>query len=143
MTVASVRPPPRFLTDDEIIPFMSRHGAEYLYRIRVWRGKEATPIVLVTGERNPKTGEFMAPSLIRGKLANFVMGAILGFPESGMLYFDTRACPDGVEGGYSVKLTQVFFEFFGHSDRLRLFRPDDRITTWEFLETILDQKVEH
>lgn len=123
--------PKRFLVHDEIEVFPGSRGQDMKIRIRVWQGKDATPIVLVSqvnGNPHPRT--------IAIRVANWVNEAILRYPDTGFRYFEDG---DVLSVPY---LAQQLFEYFGNAHRLRLFKPETRTKDWAFLEHILGGPVE-
>ena len=75
------------------------------------------------------------PGANASKLANYINEALLGYPETGFLYFE-----DGDVMGVP-RLDQQLFEYFGNAYRLRLFRPETRPRNWAFLEHILGSAI--
>jgi hypothetical protein len=126
-------PPPlpkRSLFYDEIETFPQGKVCPR-FRIRIWAGKEATPIVLVTQTRNGPH-----PRSYATRIANYINEAVLRYPSCGFIFFE-----DGVVLGQPY-LTHVDFEYFGHSLRLKLYRPTIRPRDWEYLEHVLGGKIE-
>jgi hypothetical protein len=129
------KPPPRFLIHDEIETIPDRRGRLHEFRLRIWRGKDATPVVLVS----QLPGDSTRPNNLVTKLANYVYASLLRYPREGMLYFADEQPTEGFEG---LELCQNHFEFFGHASRSRLFNPEFQAKEWRFLESVLNQKVE-
>lgn len=127
------KPPPRFLTHDEIESIPSKRGALYQFRVRVWRGRDATPVVLVSQLPGGTQPHWMVI-----KLANYAQAVLAGYPQGGMLYFADEE--SHVAGRRD--LTQSYFEFYGTISRLKLYRPYVMAKEWTFLEYLLDQKIE-
>ena len=112
--------PKRFLVHDEIEEVADKHGNLHRFRVRIWRGENATPVVLVGAVDGG-----VHPWRMVNRLSNYVASAILGYPGPGMLYFEY--------GGDKI-LAQVYIEFFGPPERLRLFKPIDQRKMWEWFE---------
>jgi hypothetical protein len=118
--------PRRFLTDDIVEEF-----GKTRFRIRIWQGRDATPIVLVSqvpGGTHPRSHAT--------QVANWINGAMLSFPDAGFLYFE-----DGVSHGQRY-LAHLVFEYFGNEHRLRLFKPEPRPKDWSFFEHVIGSPVE-
>lgn len=126
--------PKRFLTHDEIesFPGIRKDSIKAIkVRIRVWQGKDATPIALVS--QAPRQEH---PRAIATQVANYINEAILHYPEAGYLYFE-----DAIVQGKPY-LVQQRFEYFGHDLRLRLYRPSTQPKDWDFLEFAVGSKIE-
>jgi hypothetical protein len=123
--------PKRFLIHDEVETFYGSRGQGISVRIRIWMGVNATPIVLI-GQVNGQPH----PRQIATRVANYIQESLLYYPENGFLYYEAGL-------GLSAGLSQQVFEYFGHGQRLRLFRPETRHKSPDFLEYVLGEKIEH
>src|SRR5271166_2230497 len=126
-------PPKRFLVHDELASFPDSRGDQVEVRIRVWMGKNATPIALVS-----QVGD-VHPRQIAIRVANYIQESILKFNGIGYLYFEWGKEPATMTGIYSKPefgLCQSFFEYFGHEQRLRMFRQSGQPKSLEHLQHI-------
>lgn len=129
----------RFLTHDEIVEFVGRLGVEMKFRIRIWRGKDATSVALVSPVAY-ENGRMSYPGALTIKTANYINQAMAGFPESTVLYFEYDS-PSREE--YKPTLSQIHFEYFGeHASRLMLYKPIWRATNKAYLEAMLGCKID-
>lgn len=121
--------PRRYLTDDEIVEVATKlvKGTPMPFRLRVWKGEGLIPVVLAS-PAVAESGLHLHPMEARVKLANYAMSALAGYPANGIMYFDY---------GDRADLHQVLFEYFGHKDRLRLFKPEARPKQWPALESLV------
>jgi hypothetical protein len=127
----SLSPPRRFLVDDDIMSFAS-YKRDHKVRMRAWFGKDAMPVVLVS-----QVDSDISPALNSTSIANQIFSHHLGYPDTGMLYFEDFAIPSG-----GRCLQQVYFEYVGCGLRRRLFKPIARVREWRYLEHIVGEKVE-
>ena len=125
----------RHLVTDEPVILFDKRDTEMSFRVRIWRGKDATPIVLASAMKSD-AGELCSPFLMSGKLANYILGPMLGHPESMMVYFEDQESSDGVR-----VLEQVCFEFYGNVHRLKMYRPTRTVKEWWRLESILCDRI--
>lgn len=144
------KPPTRFLTHDEIVTFpdggygvMKGHAVvERSVRLRVWQGKDATPVVLASeGQPNPQFGSGLR--YITSRIANYANDAILRHPAVGMLYFEADTIlPLRMNPVPAFELHAVHFEFYGHARRLKMYRPERHPMEWERFEHLMGGPVE-
>lgn len=127
----SLVPPKRHLVHDQIEEFPGSRGQDIRVRIRVWRGKDATPVVLVSQVKG-----HAHPRVLATRVANYIQEAILRYPDTGFFYFE-----DGEVMG-NPYLAQQLFEYFGNTHRLRLFKPEARPKDWAYLEHVLRGPIE-
>lgn len=130
------KPPARFLTDDLVEQFTDRRGNEFPIRLRVWRGKDATAIVLASHVADPPGCMWSPPSRITIVIANHANATIVGHAKFGMIYFE-----DEVDRFGARLLTECIFEYFGDSPRLKFFKPSRVPRPWSYLNTILGTAV--
>ena len=130
------KPPDRHLITDEVVTMPDRWGQEIPFRVRIWEGAHATPLVIVSQYVTPEV-MWSGPSMMTCKLANFITSAMLGHPSCGMLYFE-----DEVDAEGNWHLCQCYFEYYGNAHRLRLFRPTRQPKPWEYAEYIIGGPVE-
>ena len=127
----------RALTNDEVIAINDKGGVSRDFRVRIWRGFDATSIVVVTlPESQDLSIHYVNPSVMSSKIANHVNSQMLGFPPTGFLYFESDPC---------VGETFEFVEFtsFGScGDRARLFDPTRITFPWDRLEFILQTEIQ-
>jgi hypothetical protein len=128
----------RYLVHDLIEDFQSRKGDTHRFRIRVWLGIDATPVVIVSGVNS------VDPSWMSVTIANWVHSALLRYPASGVLYFEAyRPRPqDDTESSASLRLRQVHFEYVGHKHRARLIKPTTSPAIWSALEYVVGDSIE-
>jgi hypothetical protein len=119
--------PKRSLIHDEIERFPCGHR----FRVRVWAGVGATPLVLLSQQPNGPH-----PRASATEMANWVNVAILRYPAHGFIYFE-----DGVVL-QTPYLSRVDLSYFGHSLRLQLYKPEVRPVEWDYLESIIGGKIE-
>ncbi len=128
--------PKRFLVEDEISTFKG-----IAVRIRIWMGKEATTVALVSQIMGQ-----MPPRQIATLVANHVNESMLCFPEYGFLYFEDAYVQrqDPLNGHVYTEhcVFQQIFEYFGHGGRLHLFKPETRQKEWEYLERCVGGPIE-
>jgi hypothetical protein len=129
------RPPRRWLTHDEVERLAGGKGRHCDVRIRVWRGKDATPVVLAS-----QVPGGVPPHWMPNRIANYAFVSLLGFPGDGMLYFADAVAAGATDG--RRELTQSYFEFYGIMTRLKLFHPEVKPKEWDFLEAVLGQPIE-
>jgi hypothetical protein len=132
----TVKPLARHLITDEEVTVTDKFGTEVKLRVRIWQGRNATPVVLASPAVNDD-GERYSPYCVTCKLANYVLGAMLGHPTNMMLYFEDQVLGDG-----SNVLEQVYFEFYGQAHRLKMYKPERRTIEWEQLEHTLEGLIE-
>lgn len=132
-----ITPLVRHLTHDETVSVADRKGQCKNFRIRIWQGLDAVPMVLATiPQLQPQPLDVSAnPSSMSSKIANFVNTAMLGHPVHGLIYFEADPFPVGL---YS----QVYFEYFGTVHRLVMYKPDRVTNEWARLEAIIGEKIE-
>ncbi len=124
-------PEKRFLCHDEIEVFPGARAQDIKVRVRLWRGKYATPVALVSqvpGQCHPRQ--------IATRVANYINESLLQYPSCGFLYYE-----DGATLGEQL-LSQRIFEYFGHSHRLRLFKPETQPKAWDFMEFVVGEAIE-
>ena len=85
-------PPKRFPVHDELASFPDSRGDQVEVRIRVWMGKNATPIALVS-----QVGD-VHPRQITLRVANYIQESILKFNGIGYLYFEWGKAPATMTG---------------------------------------------
>jgi hypothetical protein len=73
---------PMYLVDDEEIRFPGGRDSSVV-RLRVWRKKGRTPVVVVS-----QIPDKMDPSRVVTKLADIAFGSYLGYPSSGMHFYE-------------------------------------------------------
>jgi hypothetical protein len=129
------KPPDRFLTDDEVLEFPVR-GNDTPFRIRIWRGRERPPFVVVSQVIQPE-GHWAGPSQVTLEIANHVDSVMLGTPLLGMMYLEDELDQDGVP-----TLTCYGFNLDWKGSRRWLHSPSRRVRPWDFVEHVLRQKVE-
>jgi hypothetical protein len=127
----SLSPPRRFLVDDDIVVFAS-YKRDHKVRMRIWRGKDAITVVLVS-----QVDGDISPALNSTSIANKVFSHHLGYPDNGMLYFEDFEIPSG-----GRCLQQVYFEYIGCGLRRQLFKPIARVREWGHIEYVVGEKVE-
>jgi len=123
--------PRRFLTHDEVESIPDRHGKLHRFRFRVWNARGMAPAVLISQVE----GETL-PERLLNKLINYANSALCRYPETGILVFISDLAP------CIRSLQQVYFETYGHSDRLRLFKPLLQMKDWEYIEFVVGEPVE-
>lgn len=115
----------RFLVHDEV------EGIDgYDYRIRVWRGREASPVVLVS-----ESEEFGITALNTNQAAWYITSAILRHCPEKMAYFEDEAITSQI-------LSLVNFDYAGCEHRRRPFNPHRYELPWERFEKILGMSVD-
>ena len=129
-----VMPPPRWLIHDEVEEFTSKNDNKYQFRVRVWLGQGATPVVLVNQVILPDGKLGIQPRLMTCRVANYCHSALVGFDTKGMLYFEARQ-------DTHPKIHQIFFEYFGFHHRTTLFKPEAQQREWLFLEHIIQSTI--
>lgn len=115
----------RFLVHDEVEGI---DGCDY--RIRVWRGVDVSPIVLV-GEVEPEC----VPSVRTTSTAWYVTSAILRHCPEKMAYFEDETITSQI-------LSLVNFDYAGCEQRRRPFNPHRHELPWERFEKILGMSVD-
>jgi hypothetical protein len=138
-------PPKRFLVHDELASFPDLRGDQVEVRIRVWMGKNATPIALVS-----QVGD-VHPRQINFRVANYIQESILKFNGIGYLYFEWGKAPATMTDICSkpeFELCQSFFEYYGHDQRPRMYKPSrqpkslEHLRSLEHLQHILGEKIQ-
>ena len=129
----------RHLVTDETVTLFSKMGDELCFRVRIWRGLDATSLVLVSPTADAEGFIGVSPDRLTVRMANYVLATMLGHPCHLMLYFEENIRP----GEPGTALEQVHFEYFGQAHRLKMFKPIRRPTEWDRLEYILQSPVEH
>lgn len=127
--------PKRSLVTDEIVELPSQIWLNTAYRMRAWRGMDATPIVLVSPTTNA-LGLYSKPHAMSTQLARYSLAAV-GYPQSSIIYFEAEYIPNSEQALYSVH-----FSFFGPATRLRLHNPTYNSYDWRTLETIVGEPIE-
>jgi hypothetical protein len=105
-------PTRRHLVFDEVEDFRCSDGRVASFRIRVWRAKDSTPLVLVRQTAGRRT-EFYPSE----RIANWVYQAVLRCHEWGMMYYEAYRAHDGWH------VAKVMFEYAGHAERLHYYSP--------------------
>jgi hypothetical protein len=132
-------PPKRFLVHDELASFPDTRGDQVEVRIRVWMGKNATPIALVS-----QIGQ-VHPRQIAVMVANHIQESLLKFRDIGYLYFEWGKAPATMTGICSkpeFELCQTVFQYYGHDQRLRMYKPCGQPKSLEHLRHILGEKIQ-
>ena len=71
------------------------------------------------------------------RLADLVLGSILGHPSCMIVYFEDQVIGDG-----SNVLEHVYFEHYSQAHRLKVFGPTRRTIEWARLEHFLEGRIE-
>lgn len=123
---------PMSLIHDEIEEFLAAKKGVVRARIRVWRAKEATPVVVIsqTGKRSP---EAAIPHI-----ANWVMSAILKHNPEGAVFFQISRSKALV----GPRVTMLCFDHVGCEHRLLLFAPIEVEKSLFYLERIVGTPVD-
>jgi hypothetical protein len=114
------------------------HGAKnaiggHAYRIRVWRAKEMSSVVLAS-----QVVGSTPPNWMTNQIAWYALSAILKHDEEGMTYFeDEKALASD-----NRILTIVHFDYFGHDLRRRPYKPSPSFCEWSTLETVVGEAVD-
>jgi hypothetical protein len=132
----NLKPPERHLVTDEVIELVDKFGTDMKFRVRIWRGSDATPVVLASPTPSDD-GETYSPYCMTTKIANFVLGAMLGHPCHLMLYYEVQVFSEG-----NQVLEQIHFEYYGHAHRLKMYKPSRETIEWGRLEHFLQGAVE-
>lgn len=129
--------PMRFLTNDETINLVDRLGDDRTFRVRIWQGADAVPIVLATMPSGvTATNPFANPSSMSSKIANFVNAAILRYPVLGFIYFEADSRDEG-------SCEHVLFSYFGAAAaRVAMYKPTRIEHKWSSLELIVGEEIE-
>lgn len=125
----------RFLVHDEIEEFPI-HGFMVPYRIRIWRGENLVPIIIVSHLVDACL--WPAPRTATARIANYINATMLGYSSPGMLnYFEDEWDYMAAEW----RLFQVAFERVGQHHRLRLTKPERSQRPWALIDNLLRQKI--
>lgn len=127
----------RFMTDDEVISVNDKYGESHDFRVRIWQGSSACPVVLATLPLGQDLDTaYMKPSAMSSKIANYVYAYMLGYPAIGIIYHEA-------DPGPGEKCESVYFETFGrNSHRVELYDPTRSEMRWDRLEWIVGGKIE-
>jgi hypothetical protein len=117
--------PKHFLVHDDVVDL----GVGQEFRVRVWRGKDQAPIVLVSA-----LPDNMAPEYARAKLAQKVWTQVLRYTSRKPRYYEVA--PDG-------KLRWIELTWIGNNEsRSVIWKAWPHEVTWLELEAILDLSCE-